>query len=157
LTALFVAKTEILIHNLELDTATDIEDAFQKLTFDGICSFVLGRDFNTQKEKISVYKTAWENITNHLSCRFLFHFIPFWKLPFPFRDLIPGLSKFDTSLQLLDSAIYESISKRSKEGNLQDSHDLLSFMLLQRQLEENNHNQEDDLQEEKSHSQKEAS
>jgi len=125
--ALVISHAEILSNSLEgVSEPKDMQEEFQKLTFDVIGNFVLGINFRTQFQEKSEYYEAWNFILEHLSSRLLSP-IPYWKF-----ITTPGVAKYSKAINLIESTISDSILKKEKDPQLENSMDLLSFFLQER-------------------------
>ena len=114
----------------------DMQEEFQKLTFDVIGLVAMGMDFNSQRGDGNIYGEAWEKVLSQLMFQFYF---PLPKWMWKWLGFLPSIRTFNKSMQILEDAVQHSIEMRKSAPIDPESSDLLSLMLLdQKNAIENN-------------------
>eukprot|EP01121_Diplochlamys_sp_Union-15-3_P017419 TRINITY_DN6125_c0_g1_i1.p1 TRINITY_DN6125_c0_g1~~TRINITY_DN6125_c0_g1_i1.p1 ORF type:complete len:377 (-),score=45.01 TRINITY_DN6125_c0_g1_i1:71-1201(-) len=115
---LFTKCTSILIDKLHQSAknniSIDIQDEFQKLTFDIICLITLGINFNSQQDKEgSKFGRAWDVVLEHLRWKAIFSLFPYWKI-----YKTAGIKKYEASMELLNKVIYDRLKDNVEEESI---------------------------------------
>ncbi|KAJ7976595.1 Cytochrome P450 family protein [Quillaja saponaria] len=121
----------------------DLQDVFQRFTFDNICSLVFG--FDPECLSIQFPEVEYEKAFNEMEeILFIRHIVPrsFWKLK---KGLQIGQEKKLTeSLQIVEQFIYERIASKRKEVNSRSCSATSEIDLLTAYIEEEEKGQKGD-------------
>jgi len=119
---LFVERTKILIEKLNRHQGPiEIQDEFQRLTFDLICLTTLAFDPQSQRQQHSIYGQAWNTILTHMLWK-LFCPIEYWKV-----YKTKWIQKYEESMKIMNDTIYNLI----KEDKADDD-SLLGILMKKR-------------------------
>lgn len=109
----------------------DVQDEFQRLTFDVIGQLCLGFDFGTQTNPDSPYAKAYDDCLRHLYQNRWLALFPIWKI---WRT--PAERKYFKQMELLQTTFRRIVVERRESGVRDDERDILACMLRESQKPE---------------------
>ncbi|KAK2415134.1 alkane hydroxylase MAH1 [Trifolium repens] len=131
---IFSSLLVFLDHACKNELQVDLQDIFQRLTFDNICSIVLGFDPSCLSIDLPeiLFERAFTQADNTL---FIRHIKPkfFWKLQKWLQ--IGEEKKFIENVKIVDQWLYSKIkSKKEMQGEGDQEFDLISILLKQKSI-----------------------